>query len=108
MLAAREALFSAVHAEVCNYLSNPDLVSVSADDFPSTQRLTGDYYIGDLHYDVDRDTGRYRVSVMVRCLGHPLSAHSHPEDYLGLELWLEFAPDRQVFSLCRNTDSSVI
>jgi hypothetical protein len=106
--AAREALLSAVHTEVSAYLSDPQLVFDSADDFPSRRRLTGDYYLGDHHYDVDPETGRCRISVMARFLAHPLPTQSHPEDYLGLEVWLYFIPDSQGFSVCRNTDSSVI
>jgi len=108
MQAANEALLSAVDTEVSAYLSDPELVFDSSEDFPSTQRLTGDYYIGDLHYDLDPDTARHRVSVLVRCLAQPLPDQSHPDDYLGLEIWLEFAPDQPIFSVYRNTDSSVI
>ena len=105
---AHEALLSAVHAEVSAYLSDPLLVFDSADEFPSSQRLTGDYYIGDEHYRLDADTGRYHVSVMARCLAHPVPSQTAPDDYLSLEVWLESSPDCRTFSTFRNTDSSVI
>jgi hypothetical protein len=106
--AAREALLTAVHAEVSAYLTDPALMFDSADEFPSAQRLTGDYYIGDEHYRLDTETGRYQVAVMARCLAHPLPSQTAPDDYLGLEVWLESGPDCRTFSTFRNTDSSAI
>jgi hypothetical protein len=106
--AAREALLSAVHTEISAYLSDSLLVFDSADEFPSSRRLTGDYYIGDEHYHLDADSGRYHVSVTARCLAHPLPSHTAPDDYLGLEVWLESSPDCRAFSKFRNTNSSVI
>ncbi len=104
----RESLLEAVHAEVCDYLSDERLVFDSAEEFPSSQRLTGDYYIGDEGYYVDPETGHYCVSVMARCLAHPQPFQNTPCDYLGLEVWLECSPDCQTFVIFRNTDSSVI
>jgi hypothetical protein len=106
--AAREAMLSAVHQEVSAYVSDPLLVFDSADDFPSIQQLTGDYYVGDEYYHVGPETGRYKISVMARCLAHPLPTQTAPDDYLGLEVWLESDADCRTFSKCRNTDSSVI
>ena len=105
---AREAILSAVDQEVLAYLSNSFLVFDSANDFPNTQRLTGDYYVGSECYHVDPETGRYRVSVMARCLAHPLPGQTAPDDYLGLEVWLESSRDCKSFSSYRNTDSSAI
>jgi hypothetical protein len=106
--AAREVLLSAVHTEVSAYLSDPLLVFESADEFPSSQRLTSDYYIGDEYFCLDADTGRYRVSIMVRLLAHPLPSQDAPDDYLGLEVWLESGPDFRTFTKFRNIDSSAI
>ncbi len=105
---AREVLLSAVHTEISAYLSDSLLVFDSADEFPSSQRLTGDYYIGDERYDVDSETGCYRISVMARCLAHPLPSQTAADDYLGLEVWLESSPDCRTFAAYRNADSSVI
>jgi len=106
--AAREVFLSAVHTEVSSYLSDPLLVFDSSDEFPCRHRLTGDYYVGDEFYRVDPATGLYRISVTARCLARPLPPRSAPGDYLGLEVWLESAPDCRAFSPFRNTDSSVI
>ena len=106
--AARDALLSAVHAKVSAYLCNSELVFASPDEFPSSNRLTGEYYIGDESYTFDPATGRYRVSVTARCLAHPLLPGSPPDDYLALEVWLESTTDCQTFTQFRNTDSSVI
>jgi hypothetical protein len=106
--AVREALLSAVHAEVCAYLYDSRLVFDSPEDFPSTQRLTGDYYISDESYCLAPECSGYRISVMARCLAHPLLSQSAPDDYLGLTLWLETDSDCRTFSTFRNTDSSVI
>lgn len=48
--AAHEMILSAVHAEVSAYLSDPLLVFDTLDEFPSSQRLNGDYYVGDEYY----------------------------------------------------------
>jgi hypothetical protein len=108
MQAARGALLSAVHAEVSAYLSDRGLVFEGPQEFPSTHRLTGDYYIGDQRFDIDPETGRCRVSVRARCLAHSLPGEPHPDDYLGLEVWLDFNPELRVFTVSRNTDSSSI
>jgi hypothetical protein len=108
MQAAREALLMTIHTEVCAYLSDPELTFDADDDFPNVQRLTGDYYLGDESYDIDPETGRSHVWVEARCLAHPLPQQSHPDDYLGLTVWLAFNPERSSFSICRNTDSAVI
>jgi len=105
---AREAMLAAAHAEVSAYVSDPTLTFSPPDQFPSTQRLTGDYYISDECYTTDSASGRHRVSILARCLAHPLPAQSEPDDYLGLEVWLEWHPESTSFSVFRNTDSSVI
>lgn len=105
---AREGLLATVHSEICSYLSDPQLVFDSADEFPSTQRLTGEYYISDEYYHVAPESGRVRISITAHCLAHPLQPQAPPDDYLGLEVWLESDADSRSFSVFRNTDSSVI
>jgi hypothetical protein len=45
---------------------------------------------------------RYRISVNVRCLSHPMAGQTAPDDYLGLEIWLETTIASDIFS---NTSS---
>lgn len=106
--AARELILASIDLEVSKYLSDPELVFSSVDEFPSTRRLTGEYYLGDERYFIDPVRGYYRVAVAIRCLG--LSPHGKTllDDYLGLEIWLECSPEYRTFSVFRNTDSSVI
>lgn len=106
--AAREAMLDSVHAEVSEYLSDPGLVFDSPDEFPSTQRLTGDYYISREHYHLADELGCWRVAVMTRFLEHPFPGQPVPGDYLGLEVWLETRPGNPSFFVFRNTDSSSI
>ena len=106
--AAHATILSTVHAEVSAYLSDPALAFESADEFPSLQRLNGDYYVGDTYCAPSPEPGYCRVSVMARCLAHPLPGQTAPDDYLGLEVWLESSPDCTTFAPFRNTDSSAL
>lgn len=56
----------------------------------------------------DAETGRYQISVMAHCLAHPFPGQTRPDDYLGLNVWLESDPGFSTFHAFRNTDSSVI
>lgn len=105
---ARESLVSTVRSELDSYISNSSLVFEPEDEFPSHRRLTGDYYWGDESYHVDSQSGSIYLSVMACFLAHPLPSQSVPDDYLGLQVWLEWHGDSGAFSIWRNTDSSVI
>ncbi len=106
--AARELMLKAIDLEVANYLTNPELVFSSFDEFPSSRRLTGEYYVSDEGYFIDSSRGICRIHVAVRCLGCSPQGKTQLDDYLGLDVWLECSPECRTFSVYRNTDSSVI
>jgi hypothetical protein len=106
--AARELILKAVDLEVASYLTDPELVFSSFDEFPSTQRLTGEYYLSDESYFIDPSRGLCRICIGVRCLGYSPEGKTQLDDYLGLDVWLECSPECRTFCVYRNTDSSVI
>ncbi len=103
---ARCFLMSAVRHEVIKYLSDPQLC-FDDDNFPSTKRLNGDYYIGDESYIWHAEEEAFHISVMANFLGESLGPRS-PDDYLSLEVHLQWLPCSASFVSWRNTDSSVI
>lgn len=105
---ARDSLLTTVRSELNAYFSDPSLVFESDDEFPSHRLLTGDYYWGDESYHVEPQSGAIFVSVMANFLAHPLPSQSAPDDYLRLQVWLEWHGDSGTFSIWRNTDSSAI
>ena len=104
--AARDQLLAAVHDAVTEYLSDPDLC-FDDDSFPTTQTLNGEYYLGRESYIRHADVDTFHVAVMARCLGASPGPRT-PDDYLGLEVHLQWLPDARLFVSWRNTDSSVI
>ena len=104
--ASSDKLIAMVHTAVVDYLTNAQLC-FDDDNFPSTLALTGDYYISTASYHWLADRSAYLVSVMTNFLGTSPGPRS-PDDYLGLEVHLQWLPDSQSFVSWRNTDSSVI
>ncbi|MCR9115798.1 MAG: hypothetical protein NXI22_02485 [bacterium] len=103
---AHHKLLTATHAAVVEYLADPQLC-FDDDNFPSTRTLTGDYYISATSHIWHADHSAFHVAVMTNFLGTSPGPQS-PDDYLGLEVHLQWLPDSQSFVSWRNTDSSVI
>jgi len=89
-------LFPQLEGLIGEYLNNPDLTFLNADDgFPAKDRLTGEYYVSDESCHTDVILGRpvCRLSVMFHCLEQPWLAGVEDLDYLELEalvlLWLD-------------------
>ena len=99
-------LLSRVHAELVEYLTDPQLC-FDDENFPSTRELTGHYYLAEHPPWYHAEQGVLGVSVMARFVGGSNGERS-PDDYLGLEVHLQWLPESAEFVLWRNTDSSVI
>lgn len=105
--AARTELESAVHESVIGYMTQPELC-FDDDNFPSTRKMNGQYYLGDEWYVYHVDMDVYHCSVMARCLAKSPGKRSL-DDYLGLEVHLRWMPKTRLFDTSwRDVDSSVI
>lgn len=102
-------IHSAAHQLVQRY------VDEVADDmlFPDKGRMTGDYYVSELRYDVSKtasfpEEGAHRLSLFVRCLEHPFAQQKIDLDYLGLEVHFLWNEKRASFEATGDVDSSSI
>lgn len=102
----RESLLDSVHTAVTEYICD-DQLTFDDENFPSRAILTGDYYLSDEAYNMHVGPVVYHISVQSHFLGRQ-SPDSDPDDYLGLEVHLQWDPEKGTFSEYRNTDSSVI
>ena len=106
IIASNDKLLAATHAAVVDYLTDPQLC-FDDDNFPSTKALTGEYYISGTSHLWHAEHSAFHVAVMANFVGTSPGPRS-PDDYLGLEVHLQWLPDSQSFVSWRNTDSSVI
>ena len=103
---SNDKLLAAIHAAVVEYLTDPELC-FDDDNFPSTLALTGQYYVSTVSHIWHADHSAFHIAAMTNFLGASPGPRS-PDDYLGLEVHLQWMPDSQSFVSWRNTDSSVI
>lgn len=116
ILSHRDAILSFLHTTVEEYLRE----MTYEDDFPSRDRMTGDYYLGRERYSYasrplvgpDNYSSNispiFRMNFDVRCLERPWTPHvPRVDDYLGLDVDIRCNPVE--WRLCLYaTDSSVI
>lgn len=102
-------IHAAAHVLVQRY------VDEVADDllFPDKGRMTGDYYVSELRYDVLRTDSfqkeeAHRLSLFVRCLEHPSAQQQIDLDYLGLEVHFLWNEESASFEATGDIDSSSI
>lgn len=79
-----------VHGCVSDYLNDDSLCFADGENFPDRNRLTGEYYVGNLSV-VEDGAGAYQVSIRARCLEKSQLSSDESQDYLGLEVRL-FCP----------------
>jgi len=97
------------HLTVSGYIAKPgDEAASGLESFPSSGRLSGEYYIGDESYTMEVGPLRFRISIMARCLSRSPQEGSVKRDYLGLEAWLECLPDEWEFKPESHLNVSVI
>ncbi|MCI0560691.1 MAG: hypothetical protein MN733_19575 [Nitrososphaera sp.] len=108
----RGDILSVVQDEVERYLNTDMLVFEEGEEgFPNRGRLTGEYYIGNELYEKMTQQGEGDVVVVgikTRFLEKPFYPGQDEFDYLGLDVWIACDLSRWTFTICRNTDSSVI
>lgn len=81
--------------------------------FPDKRRMTGDYYVSEMRYDVSRtdcfpEAGEHRLSLFARCLEYPFAQQQTDLDYLGLEVHFLWSEERARFDATGDIDSSSI
>ena len=103
---ANELLLDVIHSAVVDYLTDPQLC-FDDDNFPSTVALTGEYYVSCTSHIWHAGVRAFHVATSCNCLGASPGPRS-PDDYLGLEVHLQWLPESRSFISWRNTDSSVI
>ena len=117
VLAQHEAAMAVVQKAVQDYIDDRTLtVDNDALGFPSRDRLTREYYIGEESYGVNDEpwfqrvgrTRQYHFSVFACCLEHLRHANQTDQDYLGLEVHFRWLPDTGTFRYDGDVDSSSI
>jgi len=84
------------------------LVGNEDDSFPSSSKMTGEYYIGDESYCAHVGPVWIQIGIQTRFLEKQWRDDQKDFDYLGLEVWIRCVPDDWLFTIFRNTDSSSI
>lgn len=117
VLAQHEAVMAVVERVVQDYIDDRTLtVDNDALGFPSRDRLTREYYIGEESYGVNDEpwfqrvgrTCQYHFSVFACCLEHLRHANQTDQDYLDLEVHFRWLPDTGTFRYDGDVDSSSI
>ncbi|HEX7992125.1 MAG TPA: hypothetical protein VF513_18390 [Stenotrophomonas sp.] len=110
---AAESQMAEIHAAAHQLVQR--YVDDVADDmlFPDKGRMTGDYYVSELRYDVSKtdffpEAGAHRLSLFVRCLEHPFVQQQTDLDYLGLEVHFLWNEESASFEATGDIDSSSI
>ena len=103
---AKDALLAAVHSALVKYLTDEQLC-FDDDNFPSSLALTGEYYISGVSHIWHAEEQVFHVAAQTNFLGKSPGPRS-ADDYLGLEVHLQWLPENEAFVSWRNTDSSVI
>ena len=98
----RAALVASVHSAVEKWL---DGVGENA-PFPDRAKLTGNFYVGDELYERG-DEGSIRISIFCRCLERPKLGSGREDDYLGLEVWLNYVEGSATFEVSDIDSSSI-
>ena len=104
----RTEMLAVVDREVAAYVSDSGLVGNEDASFPSSSKMTGEYYIGDESYCAHVGPVWIQVGIQTRFLEKQWRDDQKDFDYLGLEVWIRCVPDDWSFTIFRNTDSSSI
>ena len=97
-----------VDKEITAYLEEEDLCNDGEGMFPRRCEMTGEWYVADVY--LTEEDGQVYGNIMTHFLGYyPDSCARMPiDDYLGLEVWLEYDRDRKVFCFDGSVNSSAI
>lgn len=98
----RAALIASVQSAVEQWLRDVDENAL----FPNRAKLTGSFYVGDELYERGEE-GNIRISIFCRCLERPKLGTDREDDYLGLEVWLNYVEGSATFEVSDIDSSSI-
>ena len=113
----RTVLLAIVQDAIQAYINDTILTcETNKEGFPARDRLTGQYYIGSESFHCQELTPntkkvnalQYNISIMARCLEKIWSPNQIDQDYLGLEVHLEWLPEKAQLAFYGDVDSSSI
>ena len=104
----KDEIMTIVKAGIAGYLSDEAVCNDEEGMFPRSCEMTGEWYVGDIF--LTEEDGRIWGSVLTRFLGlYPgLCARMPVDDYLGLEVWVEYDRENRKFIFDGSIDSSSI
>ncbi|MEW9095335.1 MAG: hypothetical protein AB2417_09665 [Clostridiaceae bacterium] len=103
-----DEIMKIVVKEITEYLEDESACNDDLHMFPRRCEMTGEWYVGGIA--LREENGRIWGSVFTRFLGyypHP-SVRMPIDDYLGLEVWIEYDPEHKKFIFDGGLDSSSI
>ena len=98
----RAALVAAVQSAVEKWLNDVGENAL----FPDRAKLTGNFYVGDELYERGEE-GNIRISIFCCCLERPQPLTDREDDYLGLEVWLNYVEGSVTFEVSDIDSSSI-
>jgi len=98
----RAALIASVQSAVEQWLRDVDESAL----FPNRAKLAGSFYVGDELYERGEE-GSIRISIFCRCLERPKPGSEREDDYLGLEVWLNYVEGSATFEVSDIDSSSI-
>lgn len=103
-----DKIMDIVIKEITEYLGDENLCNDDIDTFPRRCEMTGEWYVGDIW--LYEEKGKIRGSISTRFLGYypTPSARMPIDDYLELEVWIEYGSEHERFSFDGGLNSSSI